>query len=51
MILASIERPQAMLVTRNIGDFESYGLDDRVITPEEAIERFGQWSNPIRRPY
>ena len=51
MILASIERPQAMLVTRNIGDFESYGLDDRVITPEEAIERFGQWSNPIHRPY
>ena len=51
MILASIERPQAMLVTRNIGDFESYGLDDRVITPEEAIERFGQWSNPIRCPY
>lgn len=45
MILASIERPQAMLVTKNVGDFESYGLDERVLTPEEAVERYGQWSD------
>ena len=44
MILSSIDRPQSTLVTKNTRDLKSYGREDRVITPDEAISRYSTWS-------
>ena len=45
MILSSIERPQAILVTKNIRDFEPYGLRNRVLSPDEAVQLYSKWSD------
>lgn len=44
IIMASIESPQALLVTKNIKDFYQFGKPERIITPEAAVDRFTQWS-------
>ena len=45
MILSSIERPQAILVTKNIRDFEPYGLGNRILSPDEAVQLYSKWSD------
>ena len=45
MILAGTLRPQSLLITRNKKDFLGYGLDERVLTPDEAYNRFSGWSD------
>ena len=49
MILACVERPQALLVTNNKNDFLGYGMDGRILTPDEAVQRFSAWSDPDLR--
>lgn len=44
MILSSIDRPYSTLVTKNAKDFQQYGYEDRVITPDEARSRYLAWS-------
>lgn len=45
MILSSIERPQAILVTKNIRDFEPYGIRNRILSPDEAVQLYSKWSD------
>lgn len=44
VIMACISSPQAQLVTYNIRDFQQFGQDEWVITPETAKEMYSQWS-------
>ncbi len=54
MILSNIKDPQALLVTRNVGDFLPYLPESRIRTPEQIRSMF-RWDeyrrNPVSFPF